>query len=202
MGTELKSYERQDYETDVSWRAFQAFRDAGLGREKLATYRLVYGHPEAKAPPGFITAWAKANHWNERTVEWDREVDRVRREALLNDHVTRDELHVKTLRGLGQTLMEALAKKDPLEMTMRDILQGLELVIDKERLIAGEETDRVGVVGGNTVNFLMGRFVADPELRAKVTNAKTDEELIEVLEENVGPEIAGLISAGDGSGSP
>lgn len=186
-------YERQPGETPKAWLAFQTFRDAGPGREVVGTYRTLYGRPQVTNVPGFFRTWQKDHRWEERAEAWDRFVDDQRRANLLDDHLARDLLHVQALRDVMDKMLQALAKKPLKEVTMRDILQGIELVIDKERLIAGDATERTEIRGG-IEHLVMSGFIPMPILEeiAAAPPAKA----LEVLEERMGdrPEIRALLS--------
>jgi len=193
--SEVAPYERRPDETDRAWLAFQTYRDAGPGRQKIAVYRHMYSKPRARCPAGFFSAWAREHEWDKRALAWDRVVDEHRRQKLLEDSVNRDMIHVEALRGLMEKLLESLAHKDVHDITMRDIIQGVEMIIETERLIAGEATERTEVKASLEQMVLSGRIPED--VLQEISRAPVDQ-AIDILEQRMGndPEVRALLTTG------
>lgn len=72
-----KPWERQLGERDRAWHAFQVFRDLGPTRTYAETSRIVGQHRDT------ISQYSNEFEWKERIALWDREQERVRREAQM-----------------------------------------------------------------------------------------------------------------------
>lgn len=67
-------WERQEYDTDASFRAFQVYLELGRERALRQAYRQRYGNETATAVPGYFGAWASEHRWQERARAWDDHV--------------------------------------------------------------------------------------------------------------------------------
>lgn len=72
------AYERQDAESDVAWEAFVHYRDSPIRSLRNTT------NATGKSW-GTVSQLSVKWSWRVRVEEWDREVDRKKREATLNE---------------------------------------------------------------------------------------------------------------------
>lgn len=178
-------WERQDFETDEQWAAFQNYRNT-----PPAVRTLDRVSAEQYVKRSKIEKWAKTLHWADRAREFDRWVDRNGAEQLSKSeaiHETR-RAHLRLL-GLFSTILG-----DELETILKQQAerraQGATYSILKPHEIARSLRDTVVLtrllMGESTENVAVGGKLAD----------LSDEEL-EVLEKIHSKKEASILTSGE-----
>lgn len=158
---------RQPNDTDLSWRAFVAYRDAGATRSLIGVNRELGYTGNDKT----IARWAAEHGWRYRVEAYERHVDQVRVAARLEQVRLMEERHAaiagNALSSLAQPLI-ALSKdrvmpdgttiprmKEMERMSTPELLRvvartsvAMARLTGVERLSRGEPTDLVHGVGG------------------------------------------------------
>lgn len=136
---------RQSRETDISWEAFQLFRDMGTQRTFLSVATEV-GRKEKR-----IYEWAKKYDWRLRAAAWDMHLDRLvirAKEAnVVAEMNTRHAAQgVALQRVAGRRLQQFEDRPDLLEaISPGDVAKLAKVGVEIERTaLAGEGDDREG----------------------------------------------------------
>jgi hypothetical protein len=82
MPTAPETWDRQPGESEVAYKAFRAFRDAGADRSMIDVYRQETGRKQAADPSGQWAGWAKAHDWKGRARDWDNHRDAAATRAV------------------------------------------------------------------------------------------------------------------------
>ena len=145
-----KIYDRQPTETDKQWRGFTLYRDLGLGRsmrEASLTYRDDLGITTSQpiSTERCFHDWSVKWRWRDRITEWERFLDKKKRQKAVHAVEAMKDRHIKlgnSLQVLGaQELQKWIqrAKNDPtVQVTVGDLLRAIEAGIKLERLSRGE----------------------------------------------------------------
>lgn len=97
--TPLEAWERQEDELDGVWVLFQSYRDEDLPR---SLQRLADRHGKNKPHVG---RHSKKHNWKQRVAAWDREQDRIERQADMKERATAVKLHARKSMQLMKTLL-------------------------------------------------------------------------------------------------
>ena len=169
-----KPWTRQPCDDDVKWSAFLEFRNADAPRT-LASLgkRLKLSQPT-------LRKWASDCAWRERVFAYDRHIDAIRCRAVEDalSESSRDvaNRHAAVLRdaqvaaaSVVKGWLERLADGDRLEgWTPNDVRGMLKDLIQLERLVRGEATERVE----HGVAFDLSRLSVDEIETMRVIEAK------------------------------
>lgn len=165
-------YERQDDEGDEAWGAFRTYRDQGLSR----TLEAVRG--KLGKEPGYLRLlerWSSEWGWVRRCIEYDRHLDRKRREAAEQEVVRMAERQARDAALMQDGLrpfIEALAAKANVTMTellqmnstevaalVKELAPAWKAAQQQERLARGASTENVRVEGSLVVSDLRAAFL-------------------------------------------
>jgi hypothetical protein len=143
------AWERQNYESEDAWRAFQTYRDASPRRRSIVL--------DGRAvSPILIEHWISAHFWKERCLEYDRYMDRGRVDEIEAAYrETAREVtarHMQTLSDLRNVaaieaakLLERVKASSFEAMKPRDLVRLADVTFKLERLVRGESTENVNV---------------------------------------------------------
>ena len=144
-----KTYESQPTETARQWLAFTIYKDMGAGRTlaKAATaYREHFPTTSQESSTyRVMQGWSSKWHWVDRINEYDRFIEKKKRQKAVHAVEQMRDRHIKlgnSLQVLGaQELQKWIlrAQKDPkIRVTVADLLRAIETGIKLERLSRGE----------------------------------------------------------------
>lgn len=184
-GIHYPLWERQDFETDEQWAAFQHYRNT-----PAAVRTLDRTSSEMFVKRKKLQEWCKVLHWHERAVEFDRHLDRHMSESLANSQ----SIHEVRRAHLGLLGLFTNVLKDELECLLKQQAerraQGAHFSILKPQELARSLRDTVVLsrllMGESTENLSVGK--------SDLTNL-TDEEL-EILEKVHDKKDASLLTSG------
>lgn len=135
LDVSLELYERQPTESDQAWEAFLKYRELGLQRS-LAQVAQSLGKSVQ-----LIERWSRTWSWRLRVTEWDRDLDRRRRQADLqavSDMRRRQLAMATTVQGLGtveiQKLLRDAQASENATLTADQALKLIEIGAKLERL--------------------------------------------------------------------
>lgn len=97
----LDPWERQPEETDPAWEAFQTYRDLGPKERSMRRTAEIVEKSET-----LMVRWSGQWSWVHRAQEWDREVDRRRREAAVEAIEEMSARHARQAQAYLQALMQ------------------------------------------------------------------------------------------------
>lgn len=175
----MLQWERMNTEGEEAFEAFSTYRDMGNQRSNAAVAQKL-GKSIA-----LMNRWSSAYEWVKRAAEWDREVDRQRRQAQLDEvkamarrHAQMAQLHLTGMSLPAQALLRKM-QKDPqafndaletmaavdLVLLVRSMASGLQSVANIERVSRGEPTEIGAVRSGSDVwdNPLEDAILGDAE---------------------------------------
>lgn len=142
-------WDRQPYDSELSWRAFQTYRD------RLPRSRAIVLDGRALNPIE-VVAWMRDHFWIERCAEYDRHLDGLRQSEI-------EAVHAQSARDIAAEHMElagsarAIAARELAKLREasensayeslkpRDLIRLLDLVVKVDRLVRGESTESVDV---------------------------------------------------------
>ena len=99
VGELVEDWERQPDETEEAFEGFKFYRDQAPPRSLRAAAK------EAGKSFSLFGRWSGRHNWVARASAWDREQDRVKREADLRGRVEMSKRHAKEAEGLLDTLL-------------------------------------------------------------------------------------------------
>lgn len=181
----IAAWERQDAESELSWKGFTYFRDGPRPRQLELTARFL------RIPLHEAVKLAGDNGWRDRAVAFDRYLDAYlvaeRMEVLAEDdrQRTAEQLRVTitsrelVLSELRKQLLVARASETS-TMRMADLIKLIETSIKMDRLVRGEATEILSTKAA-PLNF---DHLTDEELAAleKGLGRDPDEFIGEVVE--------------------
>jgi hypothetical protein len=130
-------WERQKRERSKAYEHFCGYRDMGPERS-LAK---MTGIGNASVSRRQLERWSSEHRWVERAAAYDADFDRRRRAKLEKERQEMADRHSK-LAVLGQgTVLEALRRIKPEDLTPSQAVQWLDTLAKLERLSRGEATD-------------------------------------------------------------
>lgn len=135
-------WERQPRESAPAFAAFRAYRDMGEGRS------LTRAAEEVGKSRDLLRRWSRRWSWVFRAEAWDREEERLVRQATVKARREMSERHAKIAVAVQQKVVTRLAQIDPSELTPSDLIRWLEVSVKIERAARGEP-ERVEVSGAN-----------------------------------------------------
>lgn len=169
------AWTRQPCDTEPRWRAFQVYRDMDLPRS-LKRVSAAVGTSQR-----IIEKWSAEDGWLARVFEYDRWIDRIRVDVMLDvmneDARERGARHVTLLRTMQDAAALAarawLAKfaNDPqaaTEWSPNEIARMVKTAITLERLVHGESTENVD----NKHGFDLSRLTIDEIETMRALEAK------------------------------
>ena len=173
-------YERQDFETDEQWHAFQHYRNTPAPVRSLERTSA-----EAYVKRSRLDKWSKELRWKERAAEFDRYVDHAQTTALAHDGAIQEtrRAHMRLLGLFSQVLgdeLETLLKQQAERrkeggtysiLKPQEIARGLRDTVVLTRLLMGESTENVAV-GGNLANLTDEELSALEKMQEKIANGK------------------------------
>lgn len=183
-------WERQEGETDKSWGGFVIYRDLGAGKRSLAKAAEIFGKsPEA------LGQHARLWRWIERAAAWDRELDRVAREAKIKEAEEMGRRHINahlleqrfSVRELMKMDRKSEAHPDDCVLEPKEVRDFLDHGIKGERLARGEPETIAEQRHELTVGDRRGRLrsALDKQASHHVIEQLTDMFLDESLDEGV-----------------
>lgn len=134
-------WERQEAEKEKSWSGFVTYRDLGAGKRSIKKAADIVGvNPES------LGLHARLWRWVERAAAWDRELDRVAREAKIkaaedmavrhiNAHLLEQRVSVRELMKIDR---KSEAFPDDVVLEPKEVRDLLDHGIKGERLARGE----------------------------------------------------------------
>lgn len=178
-------WERQDFETDEQWAAFQNYRNTPAAVRTLDRVSAEQYIKRAK-----VEKWAKAMHWPERAREFDRWMDRHGAEELSRSEALQEtrRAHLRLLGLFSKILGEELETILKQQAERRE--QGATYSILKPHEIARSLRDTVVLT-----RLLMGESTENVSVGGKLENL-SDEEL-EVLEKIHSKKEASILTSGE-----
>lgn len=158
---------RNDRETDQHWAFFQYYRTWAYPDEKAGLagrYRprdLTVIAKELGEPESGLRALARASRWGYRAARFDAWVDARLSDDGLSEAVVARRGHIRMLTQarhiceieLGKLYAKAM-DPEASELSPREILKYLELIVKAERLLHGEATENVAVQVGWNIESL------------------------------------------------
>ncbi len=173
-----EAWTRQPCDTDARWRVFQGYRDMALPRS-LARLAV-----SLSAQPSTIESWSWQDGWVARCFEFDRWIDSVRVETMLElmneDARARGARHVSLLRDMQEGAAIAARawlaefRNEPtkaLQWSPNEIARMVKTAITLERLVHGESTENVD----NKHGFDLSRLSIEEIETMRVLEAKASE---------------------------
>jgi hypothetical protein len=94
-----EEWERQEGESEESWEAFQRYRDQTPPRSIRNLSK------EVGKGRSILGEWSKEHRWVARVAAWDREQDRVKRDASLKAQIEMGERHAREAMELQEGLL-------------------------------------------------------------------------------------------------
>ncbi len=140
-------WEKQIGESDRAFSAFVVYRDLP---PNLRTYKAVVEqlYPNAPWAVQKVTDWAKKYSWEYRAGEWQKELDRVRREAQLStieEMIVRQREAGMVMSKIGLRALQAKSAKEIAEMSPSDlrllITEGFKLEKESRGIKSGKATE-------------------------------------------------------------
>jgi hypothetical protein len=141
-------WERQPCDTDVSFRAYQSYRDQFKRPRQL---------PMGAVPYVQVLAWYREHNWRERVEAFDKHEDSIRLEARRENLVAQETVRAEKIQGALDDGLEIIAKE--LEryaalarkstdlpggpMKMGELNKLAELVLKWQQILAGKPTEHV-----------------------------------------------------------
>lgn len=129
---------QQPEESPEAFEAFVIYRDLGTRRSQARVAS------ELGKDKSLISRWSREWSWRERIWHWAREVDRRRREELLELSVEMSERHIRQLRALSEIVsrpaIDMLRELQDNPQLVRDIMRddparGLEIIQQAARIL-------------------------------------------------------------------
>lgn len=135
-------WDRRSGESTKAYRAFCAYRNLGTDRslDRALDVVLADGH---KGVLSTFKRWSAKNDWVDRAAAWDVEVDRKARRQLEKDRVAAQKRHMEAGRALFNQGVLGLDKKEPVELTPKDVVTFIVEGIRIERQALGEPSEVV-----------------------------------------------------------
>ena len=104
-------WDRMPDETDRAWSAFARYRDLGaesrslprLASEMVGEASEMHRRPESVQRQ--LERWSSRHRWRERVTSWDREVDRLVREAETDQLLAMRQRHIAHARAMQEAVM-------------------------------------------------------------------------------------------------
>ena len=135
--------ERRPGEGQEAFAAFARYR--GMGSER-STARVAQEFGKSKR---LIERWSSRWDWVRRAAEWDRVLDRARRETHLRAITEMAERHAKMAVAVQGRVITRLNQLDPAELSPSDLIRWFEISVKIERLSRGEPTESTQLVGAD-----------------------------------------------------
>jgi len=145
-------YERQPNEKDTHWKGFVIYRDLGL--ERTINKASLIWDPEGethgiKNPTSKVSyqmyKWASRWNWRDRVVEWDRELDKIKRRKVIEEVEKMRMRHIQLSTSIQAVVEQELkkwlktAQENPdVQTTLGAIVNALDSATKLERTSRGE----------------------------------------------------------------
>ena len=144
MGRKPREWERQPKESEEAFEAFAAYRDQTPPRSVREVCK------EVGKSNGLVTEWSRRDRWVARVAAWDREQDRVKREADLKGQVEMGKRHAAESAELQDALLmparEMVRRYREAQEKGEDPFKGLSMLdLIKEATKAARVYAQVGV---------------------------------------------------------
>ena len=141
----LKDWERQEWDTEKSWEAFQLYLHMSTPRNMSKLCR------ETHLAEHSVREWSANGAWVERVAAYDRHLAKIQTRAAESEVAKRARRHVRAaqlVEELGTTeIRKTLKRARALDLEAVPARQAAKLVetgIKLQRLVSGEVTERVG----------------------------------------------------------
>lgn len=139
---EGEPWERQSWETNKAFDAFQFYRDTpaharGIGRCLPGYYGKLSGKLR-ESKQRIWEGWSSKYHWQERVKLWDDEQRRIQAEQRRKEIEEMNKRHLLVARALQAKAAERLKKLKPEELSPADLRTYIREAIALERLALGE----------------------------------------------------------------
>lgn len=128
-----KLWERLPDEGSKAFEAFAIYRDMGLKERSIAKVSKQLGKSKA-----LMDRWSSRYQWVERAAAWDKEQDRVAREAQLEDIKKMRKRHADLATAMLAKAAKALLRIPDDEIKAGDLSRMVETATKLERISRGD----------------------------------------------------------------
>lgn len=183
LADDREMWERQDYEDDGAWAAFQEWlASAPHDRRFTRMSRAVEGRPAATT----LSKWAKRYRWRERTVAFDNYVAAQEQQALIDERVRHRRETASLGRQIREKAQEALAVfSATLFKEHKDPKTG-EVVRELRSSLTPSEIARLAETGTRLERLALDLDNSNPDGSPKATEGPSV--AINILQQNFGTE--------------
>lgn len=141
-------WERQQYESQQSFEAFQIYRD--LGEERSITKVA----QKCNKNRSLIARWSTQHNWVERAAAYDQYMDQQALKAEERERKKMAKRHAEIAMKFQEKIKKRLKTLDPEELSTYDLMKWLEISVKVERLARGESTENQQQSGGVIVEIV------------------------------------------------
>jgi hypothetical protein len=141
-------WDRLTRETPKAWRAFELYRDMGLGRSYAKVAQELPNQTRAGrlgVSVQLIKRWAKEFQWQDRVKAFDAHEARIASGERQDAIREMNERHANIAQHLQAKVIERLATVNPADLTIGQLPKYLEAAVKVERLARGATTENVGL---------------------------------------------------------
>ena len=180
---EVLPWEKHDDETDISFRAFAAYRDLGPSRSLRKAAEVHYDGRESlpKSQLRQLAKWSKPHRWVARAAEFDAWNDYHRWMNREADIRQMEQRHANIAVTLQRTALERLETLPASALNAQSVVQFLKEGVTIERLARGEATERTELGGTSGRPIELSAVPASQQVRERLEHmAQNRQEVAEL----------------------